>query len=1088
MHSQLIRSVRLVVSVLVAAFMTAGLAQAQGVTTSAIAGLVRDAQGLAVPGATVTALHVPSGTTQTAVSQADGRFSIPNLRVGGPYTVTAELMGFQPVSRSGLTLSLGVTADVDLTLGSVAAAETITVTGTVDPVFSSARTGAATAISRQALETMPTHDGRLSSFVRMTPQSSGGLSFGQDNRLNNITVDGSYFNNSFGLGGAPGDRTGVAPISVDSIEQVQVNIAPYDVRQGNFIGAGINTVTRSGTNRFTGSGYYQFRSDDLVGDSSGGSAFDTGTFEYKNYGATLGGPVIRNRVFFFANAESEADTRPGTTWRANAGGEPTGGQITRVLASDLNALSSFLSARFNYETGGYQGYDHETPALRLLLKTDFNLSDRHRASVRYTHLDSDTDVLASNSSSLGFGNRRSSQLALNFRNTNYKILENIRSVIGQVNSVLGSNMTNTAIVGYTSQDESRDSLGTFFPLVDVLQGGSTYTSFGFEPFTPNNELRYSTWQLQNNLTMLRGRHSLTFGASLERYESENVFFPGSQSAYVYNSLEDFYTDANDYLANPNRTTSPVTLRRFQVRWANIPGMVKPIQPLEVLYTSLYAQDEFRVRPNLTVTAGVRMDVASFGDTAFANANADALTFRAADGSPIQYQTGKLPDATPLWSPRVGFNWNVNGDGRIQVRGGTGVFTGKPAYVWISNQVGNTGVLTGFESIDNTRNRPWNPNPDHYKPSTVTGAPASAYELALTEKDFKFPQVWRSNAAVDYRVFGAWTATAELLYTKDVNGISYHNANLIAPNGTFVGADNRPRWIGSNRIHANVANAVVLGNQNKGSAWNVAASLERAFRDGFTVKAAYSYGETRNTVDPGSIASGSWQNNPAAGDPNNPGVGFSSSTLGHRVFGAATFSRDWFRFGGTTVSLFWDGVTRGNASYRFQGDMNGDSNANNDLIYIHRNTSEMNFQTFTAGGVTYTADQQAQAWEAYINQDPYLSKNRGKYAETGGLFLPMVWRLDFGVQQDLFTNVGGRRHTLKFRFDILNMNNLISSDSGVGQGVVSSQPLTNPSVDAQGRSTYRLRVVNGQLMNTTFQKSPGIGDIWRMQFTLRYLFN
>ncbi len=1063
-------------------------AAAQGVTTSGIAGVVKDQQGLAVPGVTVTAVHVPSGTTYTAVTQTDGRFTIPGMRVGGPYTVTAELSGFQPAKRENLSLALGVTADVDLTLSVAATSETVDVVATADPVFSSNRTGAATAVTRQNLETMPTHSGRLESFVRLTPQSSGGLSFGQDNRLNNITVDGSYFNNSFGLGGAPGDRTGVAPISVDSIEQVQVNIAPYDVRQGNFIGAGVNTVTRSGTNQYTGSAYYQMRNDSLVGKTSNGLDFDPGTFEYKNYGFTTGGRIIRNRAFYFANYEKEADTRPGTTWRANNGGETVGGQITRVLASDLNALSSFLSSNFGYETGGYQGYDHETPAMRLLLKTDLNISDRHRASLRYTHLDSDTDVLLSNSSSLGFGNRRTSSQALNFRNSNYKILENIRSFIGQLNSVLGSSTSNTLIVGYTKQDESRDSLGTFFPMVDVLSGGSTYTTFGFEPFTPNNELRYNTFQLQNNVTMLKGRHTITVGGSFERYESENVFFPGSQSVYVYNSLQDFYTDAQGYLANPNRTTSPVTLRRFQVRWANIPGQEKPIQPLEVNYTSLYAQDEFRMRPDLTITAGVRMDVASFGDTAFANANADSLTFRDADGSPITYSSGKLPDATLLWSPRVGFNWNVNGTGRTQVRGGTGVFTGKPAYVWISNQVGNTGVLTGFEQLDNTTARPFNPNPDHYKPTTVTGDPAASYELALTASDFKFPQVWRSNVAVDQRLLGNWTGTVELLYSKDINGISYHNANLVAPNATFVGADNRPRWVGSNRIHSHVANNIVLGNNNEGSAWNIAASLERSFANGFLFKAAYSYGITKNLVDAGSIAAGSWTGNPQSGDPNAPALGFSSSTLGHRVFGTATYSRDWLPFGGTTVSLFWEGVTRGVASYTFNGDMNGDSNSSNDLIYIHRDISEMNFQQFTSGGVTYTADQQAQAWNAYIEQDPYLSKNRGKYAERNGLRLPMVFRMDFGLQQDIFADLGGRRHTLKFRFDVLNLNNLINDKWGIGQAAISTQPLTNPSVDSQGRSTYRLRVVNGQLMNTTFQKSAGVGDLWRMQFTLRYLFN
>lgn len=276
-----------------------------------------------------------------------------------------------------------------------------------------------------------------------------------------------------------------------------------------------------------------------------------------------------------------------------------------------------------------------------------------------------------------------------------------------------------------------------------------------------------------------------------------MFFPGSQSAYVYNSLADFYTDANDYAANPNRTTSPVSLRRFQVRWMNIPGLEKPIQPLEVFYWGVYAQDEWRVKDNLTLTAGLRFDVPHFGDTGFTNANADALSFRDESGATVQYSTGKLPDPKLLWSPRLGFNWDVRGDRQTQVRGGTGVFTGRPAYVWISNQIGNTGVLTGFESIDNTSLRPFHPDPNRYKPANVTGAPAASYELALTDPDFKFPQLWRTNFAVDQRLPWGWTGTVEFLYNRDVNGVYYINANLAPANTAFSGADNRPRWTSGN---------------------------------------------------------------------------------------------------------------------------------------------------------------------------------------------------------------------------------------------------------------------------------------------------
>lgn len=1084
----------------------AGHAHAQGVTTSAVAGLVTDAQQQAVAGATVIAIHQPSGTRYETTTRADGRFSIPGMRVGGPYTVTVSLTGFQPQTTKDVYLNLGVDTDLDLTLGTLAVAEEITVTAQVDPVFSSARTGAATAVSREALATLPTITGRLESFARLSPQYSGGPfggSFvGQDNRFNNITVDGSYFNNSFGLAGSPGERTGVAPIAVAAIEQVQINIAPYDVRQGNFVGAGVNTVTRSGGNEIRGSAYYWFRDEGLVGTDAKGLPFNPGTFDAHRVGGWVSGPILKNKLFFFASVEDEALTQPGTTFRANRGGETVGGGITRVLSSDLEQLSAFLAQNFQYETGPFQGYSHETPARRYLAKVDYNLNDRNKLSLRYNHLDSDTDVLLSNSSSLGFGGRRSNTTGLNFQNSNYKILENIRSFVGEWNSSVGSNNANTFIAGYTKQDESRASRGKFFPMVDVLQAGSVYTTFGFEPFTPNNELRYNTFQAQNNFTMNRGAHAVTFGASAQRYESENVFFPGSQSVYTYNSLADFLADANGFLANPNRTTSPVTLRRFQVRWINIPGLEKPIQPLEVWYTGVYAQDEWRAGRNLKLTYGLRLDVPFFGDTGFANANADALSFRDENGNAVQFSTAKLPDANILWSPRVGFNWDVGGERRTQVRGGTGVFTGPPAYVWISNQIGNTGVLTGFEQLENTTARPFNPDPNHYKPTNVTGAPAASFELALTNPDFKFPQVWRTNLGVDRKLPFGWVGTAELLYQRDVNGIYYINANLKPADTSFSGADTRPRWTKGNRINSQVANAVVLKNQNEGYSWHVSAALQKSFKAGF-VKGAYAYGRARNTVDPGSIAFGSWNNNAHSGDPNNPGVAFSSASPGHRVFVAASYRREYLKFGATTVSVFSEGfVDRsattcppfGDCSYTFSGDLNGDGGSSNDLIYIPRDVSEMNFQEFTSGGKTFTAAEQAAAWNAFIEQDKYLRKNRGKYAERQALFPPMVWRTDLSISQDLFRSLAGRRHVLQFRADILNFLNLLNHDWGVGQRLVTAQPLIVPSssqggpADAQGRAQYRLRVVNNQLITKSLEETALITDVYRIQFSLTYRFN
>lgn len=1057
------------------------------VTTGSLAGRVQNARQEGVSGANVIAIHLPSGSSYEATTRADGRFTIVGMRVGGPYSVTVAFTGggaaaFAPETQDNIEVILGVAIDLVFDVKEIAVTETVTVTAQSDAVFASNRTGAATAVTRQDLALLPTITNRLESFARLTPAMGGNMSFaGQDNRMNNITVDGSYFNNSFGLGNQPGDRTNVAPISMDAIEQVQINIAPFDVRSGNFVGAGVNSVTRSGTNAFRGSAFYQFRNEGLVGTEAKDFPFNPGTFNFKNYGGWGSGPIVKNRLFVFGNFEEEETEQPGTTFRANRGGEAAGGSVTRVLSSDLDALGSFLQQRFGYETGPYQDYSHLTPGRRVLAKFDANLSNRNKLSFRYNQLDSDTDVLLSTSSSLGFGGRRSNTTGLNYQNSNYQILENIKSGVGELNTVIGSTMSNSLIIGFSSHDESRASRGTFFPMVDILEGGSVYTTFGFEPFTPNNELRYKSFQIQDNFTKFADRHSYTAGFSFERYESENVFFPGSQSVYVYNSLQDFYDDAN--------RVRPVTLNRFQVRYMNIPGLDKPLQPLEVDYMGAYVQDEWAVSDKFKVIGGVRVDVPRFGATGFANPNANALTFRDETGAAVQYDTGKLPEANLLWSPRAGFNWDVSENRSTQVRGGTGIFTGKPLFVWISNQIGNTGVLTGFIQNNNTTANPFNPDPNFYKPGNVTGAPATSYELALTDENFKFPQVWRTNVAVDHRLPWNITGTAEFIYNRDVNGVYYIQANLPAAQTSFAGADNRLRWTNNrinNAVGNQISNATVMKNQNIGRTWNAVFSARKNMTYG-SLSAAYNYGEAKNTIDPGSIASGSWTNNAQSNDPNNPGLSYAGASPGHRFFISGSVRREYFSFGATSLSAFWESRSIGNASYLFSGDLNGDGASFNDLVYIPRDQGEMNFATFTASGRTFTAAQQAAAWDAFIAQDPYLSQHRGEYAERGAVFLPLLHQLDLSLTQDIFRNIRGDRHRFQFRVDFINFGNLINKNWGVSQRLVSNSPLTNPGADAQGRATYRLRVVNSELMSKSYEQTAGINDVYRVMFSLKYFF-
>jgi len=1092
----------------------------QGVTTATISAKVRDASGNARSGVRVTAVHEPSGTIYQGRTRDDGRVTLPGMRVGGPYTVTAAGIGFESQTQPNVFLTLGQTSDLQFVMRSTAVQiQEVTVTAAVgaDKILNSSRTGAATTVSREALATLPTITGKLESIVRLTPQfggcslSQGCTMAGQDGRMNNISVDGTSFNNSFGLGGQPGDRTNVAPISLSAVEQMQVDVAPYDVRQGNFVGANINTVTRSGTNRLQGSIGYSRRDQSLVGKKAGDLPFDPGVFKYKNLGGWLSGPIIPNRLFFFTSIEDESLTQPGTTFTANTGTQTVGGNITRVRASSLDSLSTYLKNNFTYDTGPYQGYNNQTPAHRFLGKLDLNINDQNKFVFRYNRLISSADILESNSNSLGIlGNRRSNTNSLNFANSNYGALENIESTVGELNSTIGNGMANSLIVGYTRQNESRKPKGQFFPLVDIQEAGLTYTSFGFEPFTPDNRLYYNTLQFQDNFTKYTANHDFTFGASVEKYHSENTFFPGSQSVYVYNSLADFYTDANGYLANAARTVSPITLARFQVRYSNIPGQDKPVQPLKVLYSGLYAQDEWRATQNLKVNLGIRFDVPKFTNTAFDNPNADALLWRDERGNTVQYNTGKLPDTKVTISPRLGINWDVNGDRSVQFRGGTGIFSGRPAYVWISNQIGNTGVLTGFSEINNTTTRPFNPDPNYYKPTNVTGAPAASYELALTDPNFRFPKLWRTDIGVDKQLPLGLIGTVEYMYNRDVDGIYYINANLPAAQSAFVGADSRLRWVGpscsapttgacQNRINNAAGNVVarniVMKNQSVGRSWNIDGSLERPFSNGLFVKAAYNYGVAKNTIDPGSIASGSWNGNAQANDPNNPGLSYSANSPGHRFFIATSYRKEYFSFGATTLSLFFDAHTDGNTSYTFAGDLNGDG-ASNDLIYIPRDVSEMNFSQFTCPATTcgtattFTSADQAAAWEKFIQQDDYLRTHRGQYSQRNAIFLPVVKRADFSIQQELFTDFASRRNSFQIRADIVNVGNLLNRNWGTGQRILggNGQILTNPGVDALGRATYRLKVVNGQLINKTFEPTAGRTDVFEVQLGFRYTFN
>ncbi len=1067
---------------------------AQGVTTASMSGFITDGEGEGLPGATVLAVHVPSGTRYGAFSQADGRFIIPAMRTGGPYKVTTSFVGYADQVQENIYLNLGVTFNISVKMSEAEVQlSEVEILSRRDDVFSSDRTGASTNIGKETIDNLPTLSRSINDFTRLTPQANGTSFGGQDSRLNNITIDGSFFNSSFGLGSQPGSRTGSTPISLDAIGEIQVNLAPFDVRQAGFVGAGVNAVTRSGTNEFEGSAFYNIRNKSFVGNEANGREVTVGDFNLYQTGFRLGGPIIKNKLFFFVNGEIERETSPGTTFRANTGNEPAEGNVTRVLASDLDQLSNFLRENFDYETGPYQGYDNETRSDKFLARLDYNINQNHKLSVRFNMLNSQTDVLTSNSTTVR-GSRRGNNLALNYQNSNYIINEDIYSVIGELNSTFSDRIYNNLIVGYTYQNEDRASRGSLFPLVEIAQDNATYITFGFEPFTPNNKLDYSTFQLQNNLTYFAGKHTFTAGFNLERLSFENVFFPFSQGRYAFASLDDFYTAANGFLANPNLETSPVTMLNYRLNYSALPGGAEPVQPSAVTYTGFYVQDEFQPNERVKFTLGVRADIPFFDETGYNNPVVEELTFRDENNAAVQYSTQKLPDPNILWSPRFGFNYDVTGDKTTQLRGGTGIFTGRPAFVWISNQIGNNGVLTGLINVNNTTEYPFSPDVTEHVPANPELP--SSFGLALSDPEFRFPQVWRTNIAIDQKLPGGIVGTLEFIYNQNVNQVYYIDANRERATGTFTGPDDRPRFPGSGlsgrdqqealRINDQVTDAIVLKNTDQGNSYSITARLEKQFDFGLNVMAAYNFGESMNLIDPGSIAFSSWNGLRTVAGNNNPELAFSNFDLRHRLISSVSYRRKIGRVT-TSTNLFWEGQNNGRFTYNINGDMNGDGLFGNDVIYVPASRAELDQMVFLPLG-DVTPEQQRDAFWAYIEQDEYLSSRKGDYTERNGAIAPWVFRADLSqiVEFELFN-----KNRLQFRTDIFNVGNLINNKWGVSQGVIQPSLLSAAGVTAEGAPQFRMANLGSSaspvLPTSTFQTGTSLGDVYRMQFGVRYIF-
>lgn len=1088
---------------------------AQGVTTGSMNGKVTEQNGQSAPGASVVAIHQPSGTAYSTQTRADGRFNLPNMRIGGPYTIKVSYVGSQDYSVNAINLNLGqeYTVNAKLNNSTVSLGEVV-VKSSQNKVINSNRTGARETVTRAQIDALPTIGRSLADYTKLTPSANGNSFGGRSQAYNNLTVDGALFNNSFGLSGTLGGQASAQPISLDAIEQIQVDIAPYDVRQGFFTGAGVNTVTKSGTNDFKGTGYFYFRNPSMVGLEAGQFSNKRQDFTYKTQGLSVGGPIIKNKLFFFVSGEQERVTQPGTLFNAAEPGQAGGvGNISQANKTDLDFLKSFLNTKYGYNPGDYQGYSNRTQSDKITFKLDWNINKNHTLSAKYFYLKSFKDIPPANSGAINNTTRQPSVTTLPFSGTQYVINNNFNIGIVELNSRFGNMFSNKLSVGYSALRDFRESrAGSFFPMVDIGNGtGGALTSFGYEPFTANNQVSTDTYQFSDDFTTYIGKHEITVGTSNQYNSFVNGFAPTYYGNYNFNSLTDFYASANTGVDNATK---------YQLRYSALPDGSFPFAKLKSLQLSLYAQDKFSITNNFKLTYGVRADYNEFPISLDRNPDLEKLTFR--DGAKID--VSKTPNSRIIVSPRVGFNYNVDGKGETQFRGGAGLFAGQVPFVWVSNQASNNGVQ--FGSIDlNQKNTPvanpnrskliFNPNVDANRPSGAT--PNSSYNVAVTDKNFKLPKVFRINAAVDQKLPYNITATLEGVYTKDINAVLFENVNLPSTGTALVGSDNRLRYAsskiysgagGATLTNPNISNAILFKNTNKGYSYFVTAQLQKQFNSGFMASVAYTYSKSKSVNDGGSIAQSIWRDRSVQGDPNANELGYSNFYQPHRIISYISYRKEYAKNFATSVGVTFESAINGNYSMQYRGDVNNDGLSGNDLMYVPTSASDIVLVKDKATDTRTTAQTWAQL-DAFITQDPYLSKNRGKVIERNGALLPYFNQFNLNFTQDFMIKVGNKRNTIRFTADVINFGNLLNRNWGLKQSISAGaiQPLSFKGLVGTGANADNPQLVvaagdpnigkpgfsfpyaddKNQIPVTTSYRI-NTANLWQAQFGIRYIFN
>lgn len=1074
--------------------------QAQ-VTTASMSGTVMF-QDEPVIGATVLAVHEPSGTNYGTITNVDGRFSLQGMRTGGPYKVTISYVGYQSAVYSGITLQLGENYNLNVKLKESSETLDEIVITAAKTKFNTEKTGATTNISSSQITSLPTINRSISDIARLSPYASDMSFAGGDGRSTNFTVDGANFNNNFGLSdNLPG---GGNPISMDAIEEVQVVIAPFDVRQTNFIGGGINAITKSGTNTFKGSAYTYFQNQNMRGNSIDGEDLGARAKESKTiYGATFGGPIIKNKLFFFANVEVEKQPQQVIKWRARTEGEQPdeNNYISRTTLSDMQKVSDFLRDKYGYDTGSATNFPADEKNLKLLGRIDWNITNGHKLSVRYNYT-KNTAWNAPNANSMdgGSGSRlyntsRVGYQSMSFANSMYSQDNKVSSVSADLNSRFSDKISNQLLFTYTDIEDMRGTNSSPFPFIDILAGKDAegnqimepYMSAGYELFTYNNGVKNKITSVIDNFTYFAGDHKITAGISFEHQLASNAYMRNGTGYYRYSSLDDFLNGA-----------APETFA-----WTyGYNGVSDPKALVTFNQIGFYAQDEWNIRPNVKLTYGIRFD-----DLIFDNSDLqrnDAIYDLDFGGKHID--TGKWPKSRMQISPRVGFVWDVFKDNSLKVRGGTGIFTGRLPLVFFTNMPTNSNMVqnavvfgTKYENgiavshdsrLDQLAGGMITNVDDAIKkfglPTTIEN-PVAGSKISGVKDNFKMPQIWKTSLAVDYQLPTSFplSVTGEFIYNKNINAVTLENINIKDPSNWehFNGADNRLIYP-SDYTYVSGKNAVVLTNTSKGHGYTANVTVNAQPVEDLNMMLAYTHTESKEISGlPGSDPVSTWQGMLTIDGPNFATVQRSRYVVPDKVIAAINYNLP-FRHKGllrkTSLNLFYSGYSASGYSFAYTNDMNGDG-INNDMMYIPKDDSEIKFKN--------EADRTA-FWN-FVDQDSYLKNHKGEYAEAYAARAPWVHRFDLRITEDFSFKAGKTEHHFQLSLDFMNIGNMINSKWGVMKNASSSNGcriLKYEGMDDNKTPIFSMYKINGEYPTETYSYNRIYTECWKMQVGIRYIFN